>query len=66
MQAKAAIRAGFRKGNPRERSALGKLNNDGPDNRRVGKMMTSSVSPRCICLLRCFQHIRYMVYLFVL
>ncbi|XP_060668732.1 uncharacterized protein LOC107432558 isoform X2 [Ziziphus jujuba] len=43
-EAKAAIQAGFRKGNVRERSAVGKI--DGPENRRRERIPNSSDSSR--------------------
>ncbi|XP_021667289.2 uncharacterized protein LOC110655329 isoform X2 [Hevea brasiliensis] len=43
-EAKAAIQAGLRKGNARERSALNKLNNDVHENRRREQMTNSSDS----------------------
>ncbi|KAF3442016.1 hypothetical protein FNV43_RR15932 [Rhamnella rubrinervis] len=43
-EAKAAIQKGFRKGNARERSALGKINNDGPENRREQRPNSSNSS----------------------
>ncbi|XP_021667290.2 uncharacterized protein LOC110655329 isoform X4 [Hevea brasiliensis] len=45
-EAKAAIQAGLRKGNARERSALNKLNNDVHENRRREQMTNSSDSSR--------------------
>lgn len=56
MQAKAAIQAGLRKANARERSAI-KLNHDGSDNRRREQTTNSSDSSRYICLLRFFWHV---------
>ncbi|XP_043807145.1 serine/threonine-protein kinase 3/4 isoform X3 [Manihot esculenta] len=44
--AKAAIQAGLRKGNARERFALNKLNNDAHENRRREQMTNSSDSSR--------------------
>ncbi|KAG8657956.1 germinal center kinase 1 isoform X3 [Manihot esculenta] len=43
-EAKAAMQAGLRKGNARERSALNKLNNDGHENRRREQMTNTSDS----------------------
>ncbi|KAG8637160.1 germinal center kinase 1 isoform X2 [Manihot esculenta] len=43
-EAKAAIQAGLRKGNARERFALNKLNNDAHENRRREQMTNSSDS----------------------
>lgn len=45
-EAKAAIQSGLRKGNARERLALGKMNNDGPEYRRGEQITSSSDSSR--------------------
>ncbi|KAL5564344.1 hypothetical protein UlMin_027508 [Ulmus minor] len=45
-EAKAAMQGGFRKGNARERSALGKINNEGLEDRRKEQMTNSSDSSR--------------------
>lgn len=45
-EAKAAIQSGLRKGNARERLALGKMNNDGPEYRRREQITSSSDSSR--------------------
>lgn len=47
FQAKAAIQSGLRKGNARERLALGKMNNDG-EYRRREQITSSSDSSRYI------------------
>lgn len=45
-QAKAAMQSGLRKGNARERLALGKISNDGPEYRRREQIASSSDSSR--------------------
>ncbi|OMO88933.1 hypothetical protein CCACVL1_08092 [Corchorus capsularis] len=45
-EAKAALQAGLRKGNSRDRSALNKMNTPGQDNRRRDQMSNSSDSSR--------------------
>lgn len=45
-QAKAAIQGGSRKGNSRERSALGKINRDGQDSKKSGLTTNNSDSSR--------------------
>lgn len=47
-EAKAVIQAGLRKGNARERSGFGRMNNDGKDNRRREPMTDSSDSSRLL------------------
>ncbi|KAJ0010449.1 hypothetical protein Pint_33148 [Pistacia integerrima] len=46
FHAKAAIQSGLRKGNPRERLGLGKINNDGEEYRRREQIASSSDSSR--------------------
>ncbi|KAA8523930.1 hypothetical protein F0562_010353 [Nyssa sinensis] len=41
-EAKAAIQGGLRKGNARERSALGKVNRDGKDSKKAEQLINSS------------------------
>lgn len=45
-EAKAAIQGGLRKGNVRERLALGKVNKDGSENRKSDQLTNSPESPR--------------------
>ncbi|XP_059662670.1 uncharacterized protein LOC132308569 isoform X2 [Cornus florida] len=45
-EAKAAIQGGLRKGNARERSALGKINKDGQESRKTEQLTNSSDSSR--------------------
>lgn len=45
-EAKAAIQGGLRKGNARDRSALGKVKKDAQDNRKVDRTTSSSDSSR--------------------
>ncbi|XP_044473930.1 serine/threonine-protein kinase sid1-like isoform X2 [Mangifera indica] len=45
-EAKAAIQSGFRKGNPRERLGLGKINNNGQEYRRREQITSNSNSSR--------------------